>query len=210
MGYLVIVIIILAVLAVFIFLHRLSLKEKEKRQLEQKAKRLEQEAREDKSKQQTLERELEWMRQGAKARQAKSKARIKSYNEMADSSERERLTRDTIERRLQDIDLADVYVHLEWDFRAEGLHVYVFPWGSGGTLRDHRSRPPPASNAARPGRTHPRESIASPTSARGRSARAPACAQPLSARASTSDRAREDDCAKPKPRRPPVRVPKPI
>lgn len=54
-----------------------------------------------------------------------------------DGAQRERLTRDTIERRLQDIDLADVYVHLEWDFRAEGLHVYVFPWGSGGTLRDH-------------------------------------------------------------------------
>jgi ATP-binding cassette ChvD family protein len=61
--------------------------------LEQKAKRLSQEAREDKSKQQTLERELEWMRQGAKARQAKSKARINSYNEMAEMSEREKLTR---------------------------------------------------------------------------------------------------------------------
>ncbi|AXI48099.1 energy-dependent translational throttle protein EttA [Sulfitobacter sp. SK012] len=61
--------------------------------LEQKAKRLGQEAREDKSKQKTLERELEWMRQGAKARQAKSKARIKSYNEMAETSEREKLTR---------------------------------------------------------------------------------------------------------------------
>ncbi|AXI43446.1 energy-dependent translational throttle protein EttA [Sulfitobacter sp. SK011] len=61
--------------------------------LEQKAKRLSQEAREDKSKQKTLERELEWMRQGAKARQAKSKARIKSYNEMAEVSEREKLSR---------------------------------------------------------------------------------------------------------------------
>ncbi|KIN75031.1 ABC transporter, ATP-binding protein [Sulfitobacter noctilucae] len=61
--------------------------------LEQKAKRLEQEAREDKSKQKTLERELEWMRQGAKARQAKSKARINAYNEMAESSEREKLSR---------------------------------------------------------------------------------------------------------------------
>lgn len=61
--------------------------------LEQKAKRLAQEAREDKSKQKTLERELEWMRQGAKARQAKSKARINAYNEMADQSEREKLTR---------------------------------------------------------------------------------------------------------------------
>ena len=61
--------------------------------VEQKAKRLLQEAREDKSKQKTLERELEWMRQGAKARQAKSKARIKSYNELADQSEREKLTK---------------------------------------------------------------------------------------------------------------------
>ena len=61
--------------------------------LEQKAKRLAQEAREDKSRQKTLERELEWMRQGAKARQAKSKARINAYNEMADQSEREKLSR---------------------------------------------------------------------------------------------------------------------
>ncbi|MEW9921157.1 energy-dependent translational throttle protein EttA [Marimonas sp. MJW-29] len=61
--------------------------------LEQKAKRLEQEAREDKSKQKTLERELEWMRQGAKARQAKSKARINAYNELAAQSEREKLSR---------------------------------------------------------------------------------------------------------------------
>ncbi|MDE4135004.1 energy-dependent translational throttle protein EttA [Phaeobacter sp. QD34_3] len=61
--------------------------------LEQKAKRLEQEAREDKSKQKTLERELEWMRQGQKARQAKSKARIAAYNEMAGQSEREKVGR---------------------------------------------------------------------------------------------------------------------
>ncbi|MHA6268185.1 energy-dependent translational throttle protein EttA [Aliiroseovarius sp. CAU 1755] len=61
--------------------------------LEQKAKRLSQEAREDKSKQKTLERELEWMRQGAKARQAKSKARINAYNEMAGQSERDRVGR---------------------------------------------------------------------------------------------------------------------
>ncbi|MBE1291609.1 MAG: energy-dependent translational throttle protein EttA [Rhodobacteraceae bacterium] len=61
--------------------------------LEQKAKRLEQEAREDKSKQKTLERELEWMRQGQKARQAKSKARIAAYNELANQSEREKITR---------------------------------------------------------------------------------------------------------------------
>ncbi|PVA06195.1 energy-dependent translational throttle protein EttA [Thalassorhabdomicrobium marinisediminis] len=61
--------------------------------LEAKAKRLEREAKEDKSKQRTLERELEWMRQGAKARQAKSKARIQAYNELANQSEREKLGR---------------------------------------------------------------------------------------------------------------------
>ncbi len=61
--------------------------------LEQKAKRLEQESKDDKSKQRTLERELEWMRQGAKARQAKSKARIDRYNELANQSEREKLSR---------------------------------------------------------------------------------------------------------------------
>lgn len=61
--------------------------------LEQKAKRLEREAKEDKSKQKTLERELEWMRQGAKARQAKSKARISAYNDLANQSEREKVGR---------------------------------------------------------------------------------------------------------------------
>ena len=61
--------------------------------LEQKAKRLSQEAREDKSKQKTLERELEWMRQGQKARQAKQKARINAYNELAGQSEREKISR---------------------------------------------------------------------------------------------------------------------
>ena len=61
--------------------------------LEQKAKRMEQEAKEDKSKQKTLERELEWMRQGQKARQAKSKARISAYNELANQSEREKLSK---------------------------------------------------------------------------------------------------------------------
>ncbi|MHA7851971.1 energy-dependent translational throttle protein EttA [Roseovarius sp.] len=61
--------------------------------LEQKAKRLEQESREDKSRQKTLERELEWMRQGQKARQAKSKARINAYNDLANQSEREKLGR---------------------------------------------------------------------------------------------------------------------
>jgi ATP-binding cassette ChvD family protein len=61
--------------------------------LEQKAKRLAQEAREDKAKQKVMEKELEWIRAGAKARQAKQKARISAYEKMADQSERERVGR---------------------------------------------------------------------------------------------------------------------
>ena len=61
--------------------------------LEQKAKRLAQEAREDKAKQKVMEKELEWIRAGAKARQAKQKARINAYEKMADTSERERIGR---------------------------------------------------------------------------------------------------------------------
>jgi ATP-binding cassette ChvD family protein len=60
--------------------------------LDQKARRLAQEAREDKATQKTLERELEWIRAGAKARQAKSKARIQAYEEMASRTEREKIT----------------------------------------------------------------------------------------------------------------------
>ena len=58
--------------------------------LEQKAKRMMQESREDKSKQKALEKELEWIRSGAKARQAKGKARIERYNQMAGQTVLER------------------------------------------------------------------------------------------------------------------------
>ena len=60
--------------------------------LDQKAKRLIQEAREDKSRSKAMEKELEWIRAGAKARQAKQKARINKYNEMADKTVRERVS----------------------------------------------------------------------------------------------------------------------
>ncbi len=58
--------------------------------LDQKAKRMMQEAREDKSKQKALEKELEWIRSGAKARQSKGKARLARYNEMAGQTVLER------------------------------------------------------------------------------------------------------------------------
>jgi ATP-binding cassette ChvD family protein len=50
--------------------------------LEQKEKRLEQEAKEEASHRKAIEAELEWVRQGAKGRQAKSKARLKQFEEM--------------------------------------------------------------------------------------------------------------------------------
>jgi ATP-binding cassette ChvD family protein len=59
--------------------------------LEKKALRMQQESREDKSRQKILENELQWIRQGAKARQTKQKARINSYNEMVSRSERDKL-----------------------------------------------------------------------------------------------------------------------
>ncbi len=59
--------------------------------VEQKAKRMEQEAREDTGRKRTLAKELEWVRSGQKARQAKSKARINAYEEMAAKAEREQV-----------------------------------------------------------------------------------------------------------------------
>ncbi|WP_421790834.1 energy-dependent translational throttle protein EttA [Hyphobacterium sp.] len=59
--------------------------------LEQKQKRLAQEKREEGSKQKALARELEWIRSSPKARQAKSKARIKSYEELRDQADRQEI-----------------------------------------------------------------------------------------------------------------------
>ena len=53
--------------------------------LEQKAKRLEQEGREEAARQRALSREREWIAQSPRARQAKSKARLKSYDELLSS-----------------------------------------------------------------------------------------------------------------------------
>ncbi len=50
--------------------------------LKQKQKRLEQEAREDETRQRTLQRESEWISSSPKARQAKSKARYERYDEL--------------------------------------------------------------------------------------------------------------------------------
>ena len=55
--------------------------------LEKKAKRLEQEEREDSSRQTAIKNELEWIRQGAKARQTKSKARIAKFDQLVEAQQ---------------------------------------------------------------------------------------------------------------------------
>lgn len=54
--------------------------------LEQKQARLAKEERAESQRQKTLERELEWINMSPRARQSKSKARIKSYNELLEQS----------------------------------------------------------------------------------------------------------------------------
>ncbi len=56
--------------------------------LEKKSERVRSEGKEDKRKQKILEKELEWIRQGTKARQAKQKARINAYEDLVATSEK--------------------------------------------------------------------------------------------------------------------------
>ncbi|MBC8020658.1 MAG: energy-dependent translational throttle protein EttA [Methyloceanibacter sp.] len=58
--------------------------------LEQKQKRLEVEGKQDEARDRTLARELDWIRASPKARQAKSKARIRAYEEMLAEAGRDR------------------------------------------------------------------------------------------------------------------------
>lgn len=60
--------------------------------LEQKQKRLEQEAREESARQKTLANELEWIQKNPKARQAKSKARINAYDELLNAATKDKIT----------------------------------------------------------------------------------------------------------------------
>ena len=58
--------------------------------LEQKARRLEMEQKQESKRRKTLERELEWVRMAPKARQAKSKARLGAYEKLAGQDAREK------------------------------------------------------------------------------------------------------------------------
>src|SRR5918992_649109 len=55
--------------------------------LDKKAKRLAQEEREEAGRQKAIQEELEWIRRSPKARQAKSKARIKAFDELVQAQE---------------------------------------------------------------------------------------------------------------------------
>lgn len=57
--------------------------------LDQKAKRLAQESKQASKRQKTLERELEWVRQGAKGRQAKQKARLSNYDKLLSQDQKQ-------------------------------------------------------------------------------------------------------------------------
>ena len=57
--------------------------------LDQKSKRLAQESKTASKRQKTLERELEWVRQGAKGRQTKQKARLKSYERLMSQDQKQ-------------------------------------------------------------------------------------------------------------------------
>ncbi len=58
--------------------------------LEQKSKRLEQEEKTESKRRKTLQRELEWVRMAPKARQAKGKARLSSYERMLNEDQKEK------------------------------------------------------------------------------------------------------------------------
>ncbi|MDC0380921.1 energy-dependent translational throttle protein EttA [Flavobacteriaceae bacterium] len=57
--------------------------------LDQKSKRLAQENKSASKRQKTLERELEWVRQGAKGRQTKQKARLKNYDKLLNQNQKQ-------------------------------------------------------------------------------------------------------------------------
>ncbi|MBM3899991.1 MAG: energy-dependent translational throttle protein EttA [Gemmatimonadetes bacterium] len=64
--------------------------------LHQKRTRLAQEEKVASARQRSLERELEWVRMAPRARQAKSKARLQAYEELASEAQQERVTQNEI------------------------------------------------------------------------------------------------------------------
>jgi len=116
--------------------------------LEQKGKRLQQEEKSESKRQKTLARELEWVRQGAKGRQTKQKARLQAYDKMMNEDVKEkeekleifipngpRLGNEVIEA--QDVSKAFgdklLYEHLNFRLPPAGIVGIIGPNGAGKT-----------------------------------------------------------------------------
>ncbi len=116
--------------------------------LDQKAKRLEQESKTASKRQKTLERELEWVRQGAKGRQAKQKARLKNYDKLLNQDQKQaeekleifipngpRLGTNVIEAQGVSKAFGDklLYENLEFNLPQAGIVGIIGPNGAGKT-----------------------------------------------------------------------------
>jgi len=116
--------------------------------LEQKKKRLEQESKEEAARQKTLDHEMEWIKQSPKARQAKSKARIKSYEELLNKDIKEQINNAQIvipagprlgnvvikaEGVAKGFDDKLLYENLEFNLPAGGIVGIIGPNGAGKT-----------------------------------------------------------------------------
>jgi ATP-binding cassette ChvD family protein len=116
--------------------------------LDQKSKRLAQESKSASKRQKTLERELEWVRQGAKGRQTKQKARLKSYERLMSQDQKQqeekleifipngpRLGTNVIEAKGVSKAYGDklLYENLEFNLPQAGIVGIIGPNGAGKT-----------------------------------------------------------------------------
>ena len=116
--------------------------------LDQKSKRLAQESNTASKRQKTLERELEWVRQGAKGRQTKQKARLKSYERLMSQDQKQqeekleifipngpRLGNNVIEATGVSKAYGDklLYENLEFNLPQAGIVGIIGPNGAGKT-----------------------------------------------------------------------------
>jgi len=116
--------------------------------LDQKSKRLAQESKTASKRQKTLERELEWVRQGAKGRQTKQKARLKNYDRLLNQDQKQieekleiyipngpRLGTNVIEAKGVSKAFGDklLYENLEFNLPQAGIVGIIGPNGAGKT-----------------------------------------------------------------------------
>ena len=116
--------------------------------LDQKSKRLAQESKTASKRQKTLERELDWVRQGAKGRQTKQKARLKNYEKLMSQDQKQteekleiyipngpRLGTNVIEATGVSKAFGDklLYENLEFNLPQAGIVGIIGPNGAGKT-----------------------------------------------------------------------------